>query len=298
MALSGEQWAIAYADHEATIVAVGGGVRSYTYKGRHIVMSYGDDELAPGWSGHVLAPWPNRVRDGRYSFGGEDFQLPVNEIETNTSLHGFVAWAQWTAVEVTETSVTLECRLPARLGYPWTMLLRTRWSIGPGGLRAAHTVSNPGIRTLPFGIGTHSYFVPGSLERIDEATLHVPASKKLKLDKQQIPVGDEAGDLAKPTVLKDHVIDDCYGGLTRGSDGKAEVRLADPVSGSAVTVWMDESFDWVHIYTADGLDGDRNRASVAIEPTTCPPNALASGEDVVELSPSEAWFGVWGIRPE
>nr|BFF22997.1 hypothetical protein GCM10025732_09620 [Glycomyces mayteni] len=88
MALSGEQWVIAYNDHEATIVAVGGGVRSYSYRGRPVVMSYGDEELAPGWSGHVLAPWPNRIRDGKYAFDGTDYQLPVNEIETNTSSTG------------------------------------------------------------------------------------------------------------------------------------------------------------------------------------------------------------------
>src|SRR5690606_15777336 len=98
--------------------------------------------------------------------------------------------------------------------------------------------------------------------------------------------------------LGDRVIDDAYGRLQRGSDGKAEVRLADPVSGTAVTVWMDESFDWVHIYTSDGLEGDRRRGSVAIEPTTCPPNALASGDDLIELAPTGAWFGVRGLRPD
>jgi aldose 1-epimerase len=298
MALSGEQWSIAYNDHEATIVAVGGGVRAYTYRGRHVVATYGDEELAPGWAGHVLAPWPNRVRDGQYTYDGERYQLPINEIPTNTALHGFVAWAEWTASEVTDTSVTLECRLPARMGYPWTLQLRTRWSVGPGGLRAAHTVSNPGTRTAPFGLGTHSYLRAGELDRIDQATLHVPAKKKLKLDKQQIPVGSGPADLPESTVLGDQVIDDAYGDLQRGSDGKAEVRLADPVSGTAATVWMDESFNWVHIYTSDGLEGDRKRAAVAIEPTTCPPNALATGEDLIELAPSEAWFGVWGIRPE
>ncbi|WP_100445094.1 aldose 1-epimerase family protein [Glycomyces xiaoerkulensis] len=298
MALSGEQWSIAYNDHEATIVAVGGGVRSYTYRGRQIVAGYGDDELAPGWAGHVLAPWPNRVRDGEYTYGGERYQLPINEIATNTALHGFVAWMEWNAVEVTGSSVTLECRLPARMGYPWTLQLRTRWSVGPGGLRAAHTVSNPGTRTAPFGFGTHCYFTAGGLDRIDEATLHVPAKKKLKLDKQQIPTGSGPAELGEPTSLGGLVLDDAYGQLERGSDGTAEVRLADPVSGAATLVWMDDSFDWVHIFTADGLEGERRRGSVAIEPTTCPPNALASGEDLIELSPSEAWFGVWGIRPE
>ncbi len=298
MALSGEQWSIAYNDHEATIVGVGGGVRSYTYRGRDVVSTYGDDELAPGWAGHVLAPWPNRVRDGKYSYDGTDYQLPINEVETNSALHGFVAWMDWTAAEVTDTAVTLECRLPARLGYPWALQLRTRWSIGPGGLRAAHTVSNPGTTTAPFGLGTHCYLKAGNLERIGEATLQVPAEKKLELDKQQIPVGETTGEFVEPTALGETVIDDAYGKLSRASDGTAEVRLADPVSGAATVVWMDDAFDWVHIYTSDGLTGERNRAAVAIEPTTCPPNALATGEDLIELSPSEAWFGVWGIRPE
>jgi aldose 1-epimerase len=298
MALSGEQWNIAYNDHEVTIVGVGGGVRTYTHRGRPVIASYGDDEIAPGWAGHVLAPWPNRVRDGKYSYGGQDYQLAVNEIPTNTALHGLVAWSEWHAVEATETSVTLEYRLPAQMGYPWPLQLRTRWSVGPGGLRAAHTVSNPSPRTAPFGLGSHCYLMPAGLEGIDGASLHVPAKKKLKLDRQRIPTGTVAPDFAEPTPLKDKVIDDAYGELERGSDGTAEVRLSDPSTGTAVTVWMDEAFDWVHIYTSDGLEGNRRRGSVAIEPTTCPPNALATGEDRIELGPSEAWFGVWGIRPE
>jgi len=31
------------------------------------------------YAGSVLAPWPNRIKDGRYSFNDEMFELPINE---------------------------------------------------------------------------------------------------------------------------------------------------------------------------------------------------------------------------
>jgi aldose 1-epimerase len=36
---------------------------------------------------------------------------------------------------------------------------------------------------------------------------------------------------------------------------------------------------------------------VAVEPMTCPPDALRSGRDLVVLDPGETWRGNWGIRP-
>ena len=67
--------------------------------------------------------------------------------------------------------------------------------------------------------------------------------------------------------------------------------------------WAGEiGFKLVQLLPINEMGGDHSPynaiSAVAIEPTTCPPNALATGEDLVELSPSEAWFGVWGIRPE
>jgi aldose 1-epimerase len=30
---------------------------------------------------------------------------------------------------------------------------------------------------------------------------------------------------------------------------------------------------------------------------TCPPNAFASGVDVIRLDPGDSWSGAWGISP-
>ena len=55
---------------EAVVVEVGGGLRAYRADGVDYLDGYAEDELSPGSAGQVLAPWPNRIRDGRYTFGG------------------------------------------------------------------------------------------------------------------------------------------------------------------------------------------------------------------------------------
>ena len=51
------------------------------------------------------------------------------------------------------------------------------------------------------------------------------------------------------------------------------------------------------VYTADQVERpERRRAAVAIEPMTCPPDALRTGSDLIELGPGESWRGVWGLR--
>ena len=43
-------------------------------------------------------------------------------------------------------------------------------------------------------------------------------------------------------------------------------------------------------YTGDTLDPvDRRRRGIAIEPMTCPPNALRTGTDLIRLDPGSLW---------
>jgi galactose mutarotase-like enzyme len=51
----------------------------------------------------------------------------------------------------------------------------------------------------------------------------------------------------------------------------------------------------MQVYTGDTLPEGQRRRSVAVEPMTCPPNALADGVDVVVLRPEEDWSGTWTL---
>jgi aldose 1-epimerase len=52
------------------------------------------------------------------------------------------------------------------------------------------------------------------------------------------------------------------------------------------------------VYTGDTLgEVHRRRQGVAIEPMTCPPNALRTGKDLSVLEPGQGWSASWGIVP-
>ena len=77
--LSGEQIELRAGEQRAVVAEVGAGLRSYTIGDGDVLDGYAADELAPSGRGQVLAPWPNRIEDGRYEFAGRSHQLPLTE---------------------------------------------------------------------------------------------------------------------------------------------------------------------------------------------------------------------------
>ena len=103
-------------------------------------------------------------------------------------------------------------------------------------------------------------------------------------------------DFRQPRAIGQLRLDHCYAGLERGADGRATAELRDVGSGVQRRLWVDETFGYLMVFSGDTL-GDAARRSVAIEPMTCPPNALRSGEGVIRLEPGASWSGSWGITP-
>ena len=73
---SGEQFEISAGEQKATIVEVGGGIRTYEAGGRPVLESYPVDEICDGAHGAQLGPWPNRRAVGRNCCSDERFQVP------------------------------------------------------------------------------------------------------------------------------------------------------------------------------------------------------------------------------
>lgn len=298
---SGAQWTIAADGHEAVVVEVGGGLRGYRSAGVDHLDGYAPDELSIGSAGQVLAPWPNRIRDGRYTFDGVDYQLPINEPGRHNALHGLANWTSWRLVGQAPGEVTVEHQVPATPGYPWPLLLRTRWQVGSGGLRATHEATNLGTRDAPFGLATHPYLrLPGVA--VDDLLLRIPGRTRLLVDGRLLPIGAAlvAGgeyDYTEPRRIGAAVFDTAFGELERDADGGSAVTLAAPDGSRSLTVWADRAFGWWQVFTGDTLAGERRRRSVAVEPMTCPPDAFRSGRDLVVLAPGQTFTASWGIRP-
>jgi aldose 1-epimerase len=297
---SGAQWIISHGDQEAVRVEVGGGLRRWRVGGIDLVDGYEADELCEGGAGQVLAPWPNRIRDGRYAFDGEWHQLALNEPDKHTALHGLVRWMPWRLVASSPSTVTCECVLPAQPGYPWPLSLRTSWSLSEAGLAAEHLVTNLAESPAPFGFSVHPYLqIPGVA--VADLRLRVPARSRLLTDTRMLPIGaakvdGTEWDFTAPRRIGDQVIDTAFGSVIPDPDGGSAVTLTSP-DGPGVRLWADGSFGWWQVFTGDTLPGERHRRSVAVEPMTCPPDAFRSGRDVIALEPNHTWHAVWRLSP-
>ncbi len=300
IAPSGEQIEIAFGDQRATVVEVGGGLRTYSAGGRELVDGYGIDEMSSSGRGQVLMPWPNRLQDGSYEFGRARYQLPIDDVEEQDAIHGLVRWAAWTAGEREPHRVVMEHLLHPRPGYPFSLALEIEYRLSEEGLGVTTTATNAGRVSCPFGSGAHPYLTLGS-GTVDDLILRVPGGTVLRSDDRGIPVGSSAVegtdvDFRRPRTIGTTKLDNAFTDLERDADGLARVQLRDPHGGSELTLWVDESYPYLMVFTGDPLP-DVDRRALAVEPMTCPPNAFRSGTDLVRLEPGQSFAGRWGIRP-
>jgi aldose 1-epimerase len=300
-AKSGTQWSIEADGHRAVVVEVGGVLRSYSAGEVQILDGFAEDELSPASAGQILAPWPNRIRDGQYTFEGTAYQLALTEPDRHNAIHGLTNWSRWTLAEQSPGSVTLEFQLPAQIGYPWWLTLRTTWTVSADGLRCDQHVVNNSDTNAPWGYSVHPYLQLTGVA-VNDILLHVPARSRILADARLLPIGSVkvAGseyDYSEPRRIGEAVLDTTFGDIDHDASGITAVTIADPGSAAKVVVWADEQFKYWQVFTGDTLHGERFRRSVAIEPMTGPPDAFRTGRDLIVLAPGESWSASWGIKP-
>ncbi|WP_194396528.1 aldose 1-epimerase family protein [Microbacterium atlanticum] len=278
---SGTQHALRAGDYEAVVASVGATLRSLTYSGRDLVVPFEADEVRPSHRGATLAPWPNRVVDGTYSFGGRDFQLPLTEVARSHALHGLATWLDFEAVDKGPDHVTLAAVIQPQTFYPWRLIVKTTFSLGADGLTQSVTASNESAEPAPWGTGPHPYLVAGD-GRVDDWTLELPAAEVLAVTPDRlIPTelvavdadDPQRFDFRSPRAIGGVELDHAYSGLVRDADGWATVRVTD-AAGSGVQMTWDAACPWVQVHTADKPDPAQSRLGLAVEPMTCAPDAF------------------------
>lgn len=300
---SGDQFEISAAGYRAVVTESGAALRELTHTGRPLVDGFGEDEMSPGGRGQLLVPWPNRIRDGQYSFGGVDLQLPLTEPKRHNASHGLARWVAWTLEEHTANSVSLQYRLMAQSGYPWTLDLHVLYDLSADGLTVTQTATNLSPTAAPFASGAHPYLTVGP-GPVDPWELTLPAATRLLTDDRLLPAAREAVDdtaydfrVARP--IGDVQLDHAFTDLTRDAAGVATVTLRAPASGAGVALWADAHHRWLLAFTADDVPATARR-SLAVEPMTAPPDAFRSGDDLLTLGPSgrpdDEVSVSWGIR--
>ncbi len=230
-----------------------------------ILAAAADFADAPSHAGRngtpILFPYPNRVRGGKYSFSGADYQLPINN--GPNAIHGFALDAKWTLAEHgagTDGAFAvgryhLASDTPdKRPLWPTDAMLEVRYALAGRVLTMTITVSNPTDRDLPYGFGIHPYFrvpfAPGGDPA--ETSVVLPVSKYWVLD-GFLPTGeikdvDARLDFRKGQPRKGLNLDDVLTDIKFVGD-RCVCRLVDTAKKAEFRLGFDKTFRELVVYT-------------------------------------------------
>ena len=295
---TGEQYEIRSSEQSAVVVEMGAALRDYTVSGRPVLDGFAVNERITGGRGQILVPWPNRIRDGRYAWNGQDLQLPLTEVSARNASHGLLRWTSWSILDRDDARVVLGSTVFPQPGYPFLLGVTVEYALTGGGLSVAISAENRGDVAAPYGVGHHPYVTVGGL--VDDASLTIPAKRRLVTDERSLPVASEqvAGtpyDFQQPRPIGGLRLDFGYGDVQRDESGRAVVRLAEASGRRGVDVWLGDGADYIQVFTGDTLPQPQRRHGLAVEPMSCPADAFNSGAGLVTLEPGATHTLRWGI---
>jgi len=271
----------------------------------------------PTRSGHpILFPFPGRLRDGRFTFEGKTYQLPLTDNTKLHAIHGFTPRHRW---RVTDSNgddefafvtgeFNLKKDLPEALSqWPADFVFSVTYRLYPNKLRVDARVENPGPGRLPFGLGYHGYFrLPGmNAPNIDTCVLQANVRERWEAE-NNLPTGWRKEipaelNFQQPRPIGATALDHVFTGVTgpeMRNSGLAELaNLAHPSTPTAVRILADKSFRELVLFTPV------HRQAIAIEPYSCSADAanlwsrgIDSGWRVLE--PGGEWEGAVEYRLE
>lgn len=218
----------------------------------------------------VLFPFPGHVRDARYRWAGETFDLPPNVPNRQHYTHGFARFWPWRVVRMGAVAsqgsyATLELAAGTQVGYPFNIQLRLQFGFINTALTFVLEATNVGERTAPVGLGLHPYFAP-ALFGADRTAVRVELPGRLEhLLADDVPTGERrrvtVADVVPPPIGETLLI-------ARTDLGVHPVTLLHGVRGSTLRLVTSGSRDLLLYAPAD-------RPSFALEPHSCAPSAAS-----------------------
>ncbi len=220
----------------------------------------------------VLYPMPNRVKDARFSFEGQEVRFEPNA--GSHFIHGLVNRHPWEVVswESDDAGVAVRCKadfgaesdLGRQFPFPHQFYLTIR--LADRRVRWTYEVDNrDGQASVPFGFALHPYFV--YQDSRDSTWLTIPASHWMEAERQ-LPSGKLIAaseldyPLGSPFSLQDRAFDDVFWGLRPERPTRIEFRGND----QQILIHASQDFTHLVVWTP-------NRPYFGVESQTCSTDA-------------------------
>ncbi len=236
--------------------------------------NYFNKILKPGYNGSFLAPFPNRLSNGKYNWTEKEFQFPHNDFGRTNALHGSVYDQQFNVTQSNnDNTLNLEFDYQGTFNYyPFPFHITQIFELHPSKLVIRTKVDNTGHEQIPYGIGWHPYFDIG--KKVDELILEIPADKYYEVDDLYIPTSlSTESRFQKAERIANTKLDTCY----KVSKTKNSTTVFDEDRNMELKIVLGEGYDYLQYYIPE------DRMSIAIEPMTCAPNAFNNGDGLIML---------------
>ncbi len=169
----------------AVCPCLGGNIIKLTYGGADVLRPLESEEqlkINPYLQGAPILMPANRTFEGKFTFEGREYFLPLNEPQNNCNLHGSVLFEAFETVSVTENSAALRLVDKDCKSYPFPFSLTVTYSLSESGLSADYEVENIGEGNMPLAFCLHTTFV-------EPKSFSVPIDMCQEKDAHHIPTG-------------------------------------------------------------------------------------------------------------
>lgn len=196
-----------------------------------------------------LAPWANRIDGDAYWANGKRYLLNpdlgnLRRDGNRKPIHGLLNFSPlWTLVSASAddhaawaTSRFDFTRYPEMMAqFPFAHTITMTYRLAGGEVEVETTLDNQSAEPMPVAVGYHPYFRLDDAPR-DQWKAHIAARDHLVLNNLLIPTGERRPvEFADPFPLKGGQLDDVFGSLVRGQDGRARFWVEGKKERIAVT---------------------------------------------------------------
>ena len=228
----------------------GAAILRFTHDGQDMFKA-----VEPGWklerdplktACFPLVPYSNRIRDGRFRFGGKDILLDFSEIGHAHALHG-LGWSQpWTVTQQSDSECICVFRHIGDV-WPWAFSATQSIVLSAGRLSITLSMTNESNSDMPAGLGAHPYFPNKKNARLRFSAAGVWLSDEELLPTTHVAV-PSPWDVAQGRTLHDMTVDNCF------TNFGGQARINWKGARYAIDIVADEVLSFAVVYVPEEPD--------------------------------------------
>lgn len=240
----------------------GASLKELIFEGVTVITSPELSDYDTSYASAILFPFANRINKGLYTYNKKGFSLDKNEKGEENALHGLIYNKEFKLLQKKITSNYAQIvlgfqQLEKVKGFPYCYTVYLIYTLQNNSFFLDITILNDGSETFPFTLGWHPYFKSSNLKH---SSISLQSDKKIKLDKNKIPIGLESIKQLSRIHIGNNNYDDCF--LVNDST----VYLETPDYKVKLNTSANENY--LQIYTP------KESNIIAIEPMTAPGNSF------------------------